>query len=665
MDSIVSLAVTPDGPDQLLARLQDNFTRQKRQVAAQKRKQVDLELQTAAAYYSDLPATLELLSDGTVSLFNELERLLEAKLDGPNGPNQEVALLQRIRQLANRELRESMSFIEEGYTSSFQKLMREGRFDEKPAAKDASLSPETRKRDDTLCSDAPGTPAAAPYYSNSVAIPLQEALSESMSLMAESLAVLLQCEVVRVYLYDANAHLQRVAQFPYHATRADPMQSTYLAMMAVREVHQIVCRERLAVNGGVGKPQAPAHDGAAGTRDRHEEGGSGLEDILTCLLLPIFSPNGAGKPYGMVHAVNKHCITALAGASDKTGLDAHLGFTAEDETLAASVARVMGTILSRYPVGTLNPEVGERLRRSAFPRDAAVLSLTAHLPPTLVDEVQEAAEVGQRALALLTPILVHRAPMEAIYEARTAAGDGRRRKLERLGLRNGALSSVEFNLRCMNELWESSRDDNVAQHKQYRALEEEVRNTRLLLHNVLDGVAAARAMPLCNDVAHYLHNLEMYGRSERTERMATYVSEQMLAIPALVARNSASGTDEVPTADSVAPSDVLTGAELAVLRNHQARLNTMTPASLHLEGPNGVRAYTSDPAQKREQVRFIDELCRRAREEVSVGTTSLSRASGSRKTAPPSTFPPLSRSGAARPVKAQPDKYPFQRPFQL
>ncbi|KAK7197092.1 hypothetical protein NESM_000654200 [Novymonas esmeraldas] len=691
LDSIVSLSALPEGSDPLLARLQDTYTRQKRQVAAQKRKHADLELQTAAAYYSDLPVSLELLSDGTASLFTELERLLEASHDGKGPPSREMALLQRIRQQTNRELRESMSFIEEGYRSGFEKLLRESRFEERrvslaKAAASLSTSATTLKNTQrppieslAASSVASSAPAAKPRAA-SRRVPLQEALSASVSLMAESLAVLLQCEVVRVYLYDTNDHLECVATFPYHATRADPMQSSYLSMMAVREVHRIVCRERLAINGGLGNEAAAARDGSvtdASLRDVGSSSGgdaaTGLEDIRTCLLLPVFSPQGNGRQFGMLHAVNKLCPTALGIVSDDPAEAAHVGFTVEDETLACSVARVLGTLLSRYPTNAFFvSDAGERLRRSAFPGDADVLSLTAHLPPALQDEVQEAAGVGQLALSRLTPQLVHRAPMQAIYEARTAAGESRRRKLAKLGPRDGAVSSVEFNLRCMNELWESSRDDNVTLHKQYRVLEEQVHSMRLLLRNVLDGVAAARAMPLSTDTAQFLHNLEMYGRSERTERMAKYVSEQMLAIPTHAAHASPAGAAAAkcaplpspPSHAATAATAHMSDAELHALRNHHARLNTVTPASLHFDGPNGVRSYTSDPAQKREQVRFIDELCRRARQEGQ--PTAAARRPDARRQAQHAPLPAVgsgTSSTAAAAAKHSP--YPFQRPFKL
>ncbi|KAG5493381.1 hypothetical protein GH5_02127 [Leishmania sp. Ghana 2012 LV757] len=675
MDSTLSLSAASERTDPLLARLQEAYTRQKRQITSEKRKKVDGELQAAAAHCSDLPVGLELLSDSTVSLFNELRKLLECRHGQGYTSSREVELLQRIRQQTNGELRECMSFIEEGYRSGFQKLFREGRFEERRASLLQAGAPTSSTAIPTVSKepDATASPAESLFKSvgPSSRVHLRDSLSASLGLMAESLAVLLQCEVVRVYLYDSHAYLQCVAQFPYRAKHADPMQSSYLAMMSVREVHHIVCHERFVVNGLRSKSHGTS-DGSGSAAARKVGGRgivSGLEDICTCLLLPIFSPDGAGKPYGMMHAVNKQFPTALGVAMDDSTDTGHVGFTVNDEILGSSVARVLGTILSRYPVDAFFASgIGERLRRSAFPDDAEVLSLTAHLSPTLQDEVQEAVEVAQLALSDLTPILVHRVPIGAIYEARTAAGEARRRKLAVIGPREGALSSVEFNVRCMNELWESSRADNVMLHKQYRALEEQQHRTRLLLRNLLDGVAAARAMPLSTEAAQFLHNLEMYGRSERTERMAAFVSDNILAIPVSAARGAGAAGSRRDSLESgsgtCATQCHMDDSELHALRNRHARLNTVTPASLHFDGPSGVRSYTSDPAQKREQVRFIDELCRLAEEKPSLPPGH--RGDG-RRPVQPCTFPTAVRATAARSVKpgVKQKGYPFERPFKL
>ncbi|KAG5468871.1 hypothetical protein CUR178_01707 [Leishmania enriettii] len=675
MDSTLSLSAASEGTDPLLARLQEAYTRQKRQITSQKRKKVEAELQAAAAHCNDLPVGLELLSDSTVSLFNELRQLLECRHGQGHTSSREVELLLRIRQETNEELRECMSYIEEGYTSGFQKLFREGRFEERRASLLQATAPTSSTAIPTVNKEPDATASSAESLFKSVVassrVHLRDSLSASLGLMAESLAVLLQCEVVRVYLYDSHAYLQCVAQFPYRAKHADPMQSSYLAMMSVREVHHIVCHERFVVNGLRSKSHGTSDD--SGSAAARKVGGSeivsGLEDIRTCLLLPIFSPDGAGKPYGMMHAVNKQFPTVLGVAMDDSTDTGHVGFTVNDEILGSSAARVLGTILSRYPVDAFFASgIGERLRRSAFPDDAGVLSLTAHLSPTLQDEVQDAVEVAQLALSDLTPILVHRVPIGAIYEARTAAGEARRRKLAVIGPREGALSSVAFNVRCMNELWESSRADNVMLHKQYRALEEQQHRRRLLLRNLLDGVAAARAMPLSTEAAQFLHKLEMYGRSERTERMAAFVSDHILAIPASAARGAgAAGSHRHSVESESGPCATqchMDDSELHELRNRHARLNTVTPASLHFDGPSGVRSYTSNPAQKREQVRFIDELCRLADEKPSMPPGN--RGDG-RRPAQPCTFPITARTTAARSVKpgVKQKGYPFERPFKL
>ncbi|KAG5494137.1 hypothetical protein JKF63_01972 [Porcisia hertigi] len=642
--------------DPLLERLQNSYTRQKRRAAAQTRRRTEHELKAAAAYHSDLPVNLELLSDDTACLFEELQLLLEPRHGQRKSMSREVALLQRIRVQVNREMRASLSCIEQGYTSGFEKLLHTAEKKEPPAplaktsAPLSTAAPARNSEPGAAESPAKSSTKLSPTPSH---LALREVFSGFISVMAESLAVLLQCEVVRVYLYDTHACLQCVAQFPYRVKRANPMHSNHIAMMAAREVHDIVCQERLAVNGWLSRSQSANYSSDTASEDGVEGKTvvTGLEDIRTCLLLPIFSPQGVGKAYGMIHAVNKQCPTTLGIPADASTEVPHLGFNADDETLASSVARVIGTVCSRYPPDFFSVSgAGEKFRRMAFPGDAEVLSLTAHLPPVLQDEVKEAAEVAQLALTCLTPILVYRVPMESLYEKRLSEGNGQRRKLSIMRSREGTVSSVEFNLRCMNELWEKSRGDNVVLHTQYRVLEEKVHRTQLLLRNILDGVATARAMPLSTDVAQYLHNLEMYGRSERTERMAAYVSEQMLAIPASTTSKLDSPDPSVKTPISQPASSAerchMGDSELRALQRHHARLNTVTPASLHFEGPSGVRSYTTDPVQKRQQVRFIDELCRLA--EKKTLSHPSARRENARRSARPSSLPGVSHGAPAK-----------------
>ena len=669
-------------PDALLTRLQENYTRQKRLVAAQKRKQADVALQAAAAYYGDLPITLELLSDQTASLFTELERLIEAKQDSASTVSRETSLLHSIRAAVNRELRQSMSFIEEGYQSGFETLMRQSRLSD--GRKETSPTEATASASRPQPSHAATDAASSCDQSNVKAqAQVRDTLSAHLSLVAESLAVLLQCETVRIYLYDEHANLWCAAQFPYHAHRADPMRSSPLALMTVREVHQTVCCDCLAVNGTVSSDGTTATPPPSSVGGRGSNASSGVEDIRTCLLFPLLASSGAGKSCGMIHAVNKH-LPGVVDANEMGSTKLPLrGFSLEDEVLVANAARLLATTLSRYPAEAFtNASIGEAIRRRAHPGDAQVGSLSAHLAPALHDDIEEAAEVGQGALNRTLPTLVYRAPVNAIFASRGAAQSRQRRVCLPSVDHDASVSTVAFRLRCMNELWASSRNDNTALHQQYRALEEETQQTRMLLRNVLDGVATARSMHVSEEVAQYLQTLEVYGRSERTERLAAFVADKMLTLSqnkdeaermaVTILHTSGEGT-----ALSAGPAHgyALSAAELQRLQHDHARLNTVTVSSLHYDGPDGVPSYTSDPTQKREQVRFIDELQRISdggagamSQPVSSAATSVRRSGkrggggASHSSSPVASLPRLATSCARVP---QNHTYPFQRPFKL
>ncbi|KPI88237.1 hypothetical protein ABL78_2661 [Leptomonas seymouri] len=668
MSYLPSVSPTPQESDSVLVRLQDSYARQKRLVAAQKRKQADIELQSAAAYFSDLPITLELLSESTIGLFTELENLLGEQRKYVSTVGKELQLLQRIRSAVNGELRQAMSFIEDGYHSAFERLMRQNRFDgrQDPSSRTPSAS-STRAVSPHVVVKA--TPAEK---QPSVAIvTVREALSEHVSLFAESLAVLLQCEAVRIYLYDEHENLKCAAQFPYRACRADPMHSSALALMAVREIHQTVCRDHLAINGTVGLPDSVSRSHSSSEKGTVRSNSSGLEDIRSCLIFPLLPSNGAGRSFGMIHAVNKH-FPMVVDAVEKGSIEVPLrGFSLEDEILVSNAARLLGTTLSRYPADAFtNTKIGETLRSRAYPSDTQVSSLSAHLLMPLLDGIEEAAEIGKEAQNRALPSLIYRAPINCIFACRLTS-DSRRISLSSTGGDHDAsVSTVAFRLRCMNELWTSSRDDNNTLHQQYRTIEKREQRLRLLLRNVLDGIATARSMRVSDDVAEYLQTLEVYGRSERTERMANFVADKLLTLMGSRSSEAATPVDTSTEAKSSVKSshdDALGEKGLRKLQHDHARLNTVTVASLHYDGPDGVPSYTSAPPQKREQVRFIDELRRGGGNTAQEAGTERQRSSGkgdgssARHPSPQSSLPHTGPSARS----SQKGKHPFQRPFKL
>ncbi|KPA82534.1 hypothetical protein ABB37_03577 [Leptomonas pyrrhocoris] len=669
MSSTHSASATQESPDALLARLQDSYSLQKRLTVAQKRKQADLELQAAAACYNDLPITLELLSDETATLFTELEHLMEAQQDFTATTSKDVLLLRRIRAAVNRELRQAVSFIEEGYHSGFEKLMQQSCFDRRqsPLVTKPSVSTSNAVAPNV---EAKATPAEMPP--STAVLTVREALSEHLSLVAESLAVRLQCEAVRIYLFDEHENLVCAAQFPYRACHADPMHSSALALMTLREVHQTVCRDRLAVNGTLRKPgSASTPSSSPEEKEALSSKPSGVEDIRSCLIFPLFSSWGTGASHGVIHAVNKR-FPMVVDSGEKGRSEAPLrGFSVEDEILVSNAARLLGTILSRYPADLFTcTHIGEAIRRRAYPGDNQVGSLSAHLAPTLYDDIGEAAEMAHEALNRTQPRLVYRAPVNTIFASRSAT-ESRRGTFTSLGAGHDAsVCTVAFRLRCMNELWASSRDDNTALHHQYRNLEKEAQKTRLLLRNVLDGVATARSMRVSSDVAQYLQTLELYGRSERTERMAAFVADKMLTLSQVKNSDTAASAENSREVDSRVESSqdyALSEEELRRLQRDHARVNTVTVASLHFDGPEGVPSYTSDAAQRREQVRFIDELRRSGADTTHTsGTAGLRRSGkgngGAAKS--PSPQSPMQRLANANRAPRK-DAYPFQRPFKL
>lgn len=206
---------------------------------------------------------------------------------------------------------------------------------------------------------------------------------------------------------------------------------------------------------------------------------------------------------------------------------------------------------------------------------------------------------------------------------------------------DSSLASMEFTLASLNNLWESGLQDNVIIHKQYRALSEENEVGKLLVRNLLDGLAAARALHTAEDMAHYLQRLEVLGRAENTDAIVDFIAnalknsaplrgvqqscatappsstvEPMTSSPfdhaGLTTGSSAPAPAANPTTPTTTstPSLFLTEADKGTLARQQQLLNATVAAKLHVDGPECVVQYTTDPTSKRAQVRFIDEVAR-------------------------------------------------------
>lgn len=345
-------------------------------------------------------------------------------------------------------------------------------------------------------------------------VSLHEGLSMTTALFAESLATLLMCEVVRIYLFDEHHNLHCSACYPFHARQGDPMRATYTEIMLAKELHSTVCDRCIAVNGS-----APDYKYLT-ERDlqlvAEEQSARGWASMQSCLIFPILSSAGANRSYGMIHAVNKACTPA---AEPNT-------FTAHDETIMSISARVLGCILTRYPAPYFTLRVGEALRRAIFPCDDTA-SLDDHLPQRLIDDdIAAAAAVANRAVASHGSMVIYRAPISSIYETRVH--HTRKKKFAHLLEKDTTLSLMEFNMLLTNQSWQEGMQKNVQMHQTCRAFHDELQSCRLLLRNLLDGLAVTRVMESMSEVAEYLRKLELFGRSEGNDMIVEHTNRALM-----------------------------------------------------------------------------------------------------------------------------------------
>lgn len=674
--------------DPIFTRLQESYKKQKLQLLTHRRQQDERYLQHITVRSGELAPTLELISDETAQLFKDLEGLLMRTTVADRG----LALLHNIRNSVNAEIRQARENIEasyvEDYRQAFQDLASHAQSSHAqsshaqssratthhPSANFSSSAVSVSEKNieevmfensgdwgreskkGTTCIEG-GVASDTTTSAVHVRRELKDILSETTSLTAESLAVLLQCETVRIYLYDDLEALHCAARFPYHSRRADPMQSTRLEMMAVREIHHVVSQQHIAINGT--GPDYTDLNHRELQQAKEEMKRSGLDEMINCLIFPLCSNEGTGKCFGIIHAVNKKCISCGEGEVS--------GFTEADEVLVSMVSRMLGAILARYPTSLfMRSSIGEEVRRRLFPGDPTVVSLTHHLPVVLTDVVNDAAETGNKALSKPTQVFIYRAPLSSVYETRVQRE--RRQKLGTVASNDSSLMAVEFNMRCMNDLWASGMEDNVVLHKQYRAVQKELNEAQLLLRNLLDGLATARSMKVIPSVAHYLQTLELYGRSNRTERLAAFVSDSLIAASWARDEMTATAADAVKGAvgggdGETSSSPYLSPSECHALQRKHTLMNATTAVSLHVDGPDGIRAYSSDPAAKRDQARFIEEMRQQhARQTLSSATAGIMRKKLPLISSLKSSTQPLSPTSKSKRSDTRRNQ---RRPFQL
>eukprot|EP00796_Vickermania_ingenoplastis_P004413 gene4413-3212_t len=636
--------------DPLLTHLSDKYTQQRHKQLNELKKKVEHEHADLADKFNELNPSLELLSDYSILLMNELETLCSK-----NGLERGVELVKEIRAATNNEIRQAVSSIENGYNSAFQVLQRQAAYkldqeQKNPRMGEKNTSSEEvgpKMRDEKLMRECPDEWKAnvknqvvdeIQYQSGITRSPrpskpidkkqfsVKESFSAVPAFFAESLAALLMCEVVRIYLYDENQNLHCCASYPYRAMQGDPMHATYTEIMLAKDLHSTVCNQRIAVNGSESVYTLLTK------RDlrvvKAELQASGWGSMRSCLIFPIIPHIGSTKSLGMIHAVNK-----VSPSPQDPGK-----FTSDDEVLVSMAARVLGCILTRYPVAHFSLRVGELFRKAVYPHEKITV-IDDHIPERVTDLVTDAAEAGNRAVAKPAPIMIFRAPLCDVYVSKHHRS--RARKMGKLVVQDSTLSSVEFNISSVNELWQTGMEENVIMHQEYRKLEDTMKHTNLLLRNILDGLAAARTMQNIAEMSQYLQTLELFGRSESVEMLSEFISDTLIGktqsgktqknvLPVLSGRRSSGGGQRTdvsgriqgsaasitveeskigqPSEGFTEPTEglFLTEEETKQLIHEHKLLNLAVASRIHTDGPDCIRCYSCDPEKKRAQVRFIE-----------------------------------------------------------
>lgn len=562
-------------------------------------KELEVEYSFESKKMHNLPPSLDLISDDIAIALNEIEWICEEHKVPHVGK-----LLKDVRAMMNRQLREAYASLEAGYKSGFHKLEKaeeevRRKLETKKAQEKSEQHVKKLLAEQEISSDGQ---MQSEYCTGSQkktqdptkkTLSVRETFSLTTSFFAEMTAVLLGCEVVRIFLYDEYENLKCCARFPVDSTHGDPMEGTDMELMLAREIHRTVCRKGVAVNGR--EPQSLMISERERDLLEEELKTSGWKSMTSCLIFPIFSTQGCRRSYGMIHAVNKQGISP-----DRPGT-----FDENDEVFVSVTARLLGCLLTRYPVGYFTQPIGQRLLQhlGSF---LTQKDSQRHLPPLLLDEVEEASEIGNKANQMGTRVLLYRAPINAIYQTRLARRKAR--KLEALNMVDKSLSTVEFDLDALEELWQVAHEENTVMYRQCQSLNEQVNMLQILLRNILDGIGASRTLGTMREMTNYLQVLEFHARQENIPMLTELISKVLL--------NARAEIDVPQELEGVDPGHISFN-ELVGIERRIAQ----TPSKLKFgaAAPPNVRTYACDPQRRRDQVRFFDELAKRREMDSAVG----------------------------------------------
>ncbi|ESL08281.1 hypothetical protein TRSC58_04018 [Trypanosoma rangeli SC58] len=574
--------------DPLLERLRKKHTGLRQHCLDEAQKALEMENLFASKRMHNLPPSLDLISDEITLALNEIAMRCEEYAVPCVGQ-----LLKDVRARMNQQLREAYASLEAGHKSAFYNL------EEKTAGTRQSLEvgDSARKLGIAAMQQSEREPAPSNKEGSQKAfvendqsrmrgtsfksLSARDFFSSTLSVFAEITAVLLRCEVVRIFLYDEYDNLRCGARFPFNTTVGDPLAGNDKELMLAKEIHTTVCRKYIAINGR--EPQRLTMSERDHGVMEEELQQLGWKSMTSCLIFPIFSSIGCGRPYGMIHAVNKQGVTF-----DQPGV-----FDENDEVFVSMTARLLGCLLTRYPIKYFQLPVGQKLRKSfvsSLTRDAET-----HLAPLLRDEVEGGAEVGNKANQMFSRVLFFRAPINAVYQSPSLRK--KVRKLESLKIIDKTLSTVEFDISALEELWRVGHDENILMYQECQQLNEQLNTLQILLRTVLDAIGASRVLGNMGDLASYLQLLELYARQENVSMLTELISQVLL---------NARVDVPVPPELKGVPPGRLSPTEMIRIERRVAQ----TPSKLKFgaAAPSGVRTYSYDPQRRREQVRFFNEL---------------------------------------------------------
>ncbi|PWU93531.1 hypothetical protein C3747_295g23 [Trypanosoma cruzi] len=572
----------------LLDRLREKHAELFRQRTSELQKTLEVEHSFASRKMHNLPPSLDLISDEIIIALNEIGTRCEEYAVPQVGQ-----LLRDVRMMMNRQLREAYASLEAGYKSAFHKLEEEAEASRRrPEASNTARQSVGRAVWELQAESSPPNEESNQSTSSSKerlrkrntvpkTLRVRDTFLATLGFFAETTAVLLRCEVVRIFLYDEYENLKCCARFPFNSTLGDPTSGNDMELMLARELHSTVCQKCIAVNGKEARLVAMRERDRGALEEELQQ--LGWHSMTSCLIFPIFSSAGCGRSFGMIHAVNKQGISL-----DRTGT-----FDENDEVFMSVTARLLGCLLTRYPTKLFVLSVGEKLR-NCIPSSLKG-NEESHLPPILQDEVKGAAEVGNKANQMFTRVLLYRAPINVIYQTRSLRKEVR--KLESLNVIDRALSTVEFDIAALEELWRVGREENIIMYQQCQRLNEQLNALQLLLRNVLDAIGASRVLCSMSELVRYIQALEVYARQENISMITELISGVLM--------NPRTGVS-VLLESGEASTERLSPSEMIRIERRVAQ----TPLKLKFgaQAPSNVRTYSYDPERKREKVRFLNQL---------------------------------------------------------